>query len=175
MENPNLGKENLAFNKNAIKMGFDALSAVTGQAAVASDILLSAAPAVPEEGKKVVGIFFKEGQKVLDSMKTNMEKCLEVDWTAKDAPAKNLEVMETFCKDTFSHVSEIKKETKTLLDKATKSLPKEAKVIVETWNESVNNGYEFFQNFLFQNFEFAKKTMTDASFFTPMTEQKAAK
>jgi hypothetical protein len=175
MEIPKFTKENLAFNNSAIKMGFDALNTITEQTAVASDLLLSATPAVPEEGKKAVGIFFKEGQKVLDRLKTNMEKSLDLDWTAKNAPVKNLEVMETFCKDSFSHVEEIKKETKTLFDKATKSLPKEAKALVETWNESVNNGYEFFQSFVFKNFEFTKRAMTDAPFITPMAGPRAAK
>ena len=175
METPNFNKENMAFNKSAIKMGFDALSTINGQAAVASDFFLAATPAVPEEGKKVVSVLFKESQKVLDSLKTNMEKSLELDWTAKNAPVKNLEMMETFCKDAFGHVDEIKKETKTLFEKATKSLPKEAKTLVETWNESVNNSFEFFQSYVFKNFEFTKKAMADASFFTPAPEPRTAK
>src|SRR6185369_9368411 len=168
-------KENLAFNKSAIKMGFDALNAISGQAAVASDILLAANPAVPEEGKKALGIFFKEGQKVLDSMKVQVEKSLELDWTAKNAPIKNLEVVEAFYKDAFSHVDEFKKETKLLVEKATKPLPKEVKSIVDTWNESVNTGFEFFQSCVNKNFELARKVMTDVSAFTPTAEPKAAK
>jgi len=175
METPNFNKENMAFNKSAIKMSFDALNAITGQAAVASDILLAAAPAVPEEGKKAVSIIFKEGQKVLDSLKTHVEKSMELDWTAKNAPVKNLEMMETFCKDAFSHVDEIKKETKALVEKATKPLPKEAKSLVDTWNESVNNGFEFFQSCVNKNFELARKAMTDVSVFSPAAEPKAAK
>ena len=175
METPNFSKENLAFNKSAIKMGFDTLNAIAGQAAVASDIILAATPALPEEGKKAVGIFFKEGQKVLDSLKTQMEKSMELDWTAKNAPVKNLEVMETFCKDAFSHVDEIKKETKVFVEKATKPLPKEAKSFVDSWNESVNSSFEFFQNCVNKNFELARKAMTDVSAFTPAAEPKAAK
>jgi hypothetical protein len=175
MEIPNFSKESLAFNKSAIKMGFDALSAFTGQAAVASDILLAANPVVPEEGKKVVSILFKESQKSLDSLKTQVEKSMELDWTAKNAPVKNLEVMESFCKEAFSQAEEIRKETKPLVEKATKPLPKEAKSIVDSWNESVTNGFEFFQSCVQKNFEMAKKAMTDVSVFAPVAEAKAAK
>jgi len=175
METPNFNKENVAFNKSAIKMSFDALSAFTGQAAVASDTLLGANPLVPEEGKKAISIFFKEGQKGLDSLKKHMERSLEFDWTAKNAPVKNLEAMETFCKDAFSQADEIKKETKPLVEKATRPLPKEAKSLVDSWNESVNNGFEFFQSCVNKNFELVKKTMTDVSAFTPTAEAKAAK
>jgi hypothetical protein len=175
METPNFNKESLAFNKSVIKMSFDAMNTITGQAAVASEFLLGAIPSVPEEGKKAVSIFFKDGQKVLDSMKTQVEKSLELDWTAKNAPVKNLEVMETFCKDAFSQVEEFKKETKALVEKATKTLPKEAKSLVDTWNDSVNNSVEFFQSCVFKNFELARKSMTDVSAFTPAAEPKAAK
>ena len=175
MEIPNFNKENLAFNKSAIKMSFDAMSAFTSQAAVASDILLGANPLVPEEGKKAISIFFKEGQKGLDSLKTHVERSLELDWTGKNAPVKSLEAMEIFCKGAFSQVDEIKKETKWLVEKATKPLPKEAKSLVDSWNESVNNGFEFFQSCVNKNFELAKKTMTDVSVLTPMAEPKASK
>lgn len=175
METPNFNKENLAFNKNAIKMGFDALSAFTAQAAVASDFLLAATPSVPEEGKKAVSIFFKESQKGLDHLKTHVEKSLEFDWAAKNAPVKNLEAMESFCNEAFSQADEIKKETKALTEKATKQLPKEAKPLVDLWNESVNNGFEFFKSFVNKNFELAKKAMIDVPVFTPAAEPKAAK
>lgn len=175
METPNFNKESLAFNKSAIKMGFDALSAFTAQAAVASEFLMGVNPAVPEEGKKAVSVFFKEGQKSLDCLKTQMERSLELDWTAKNAPVKNLEVMETFCKDAFNQAEEIKKETKALSEKATKQLPKEAKPMVDLWNESVNNGFEFFKSCVNKNFELAKRTMADVSVFTPAAEPKAAK
>jgi hypothetical protein len=175
MEIPNFNKENLAFSKSAIKMGFDAMSAFAGQAATASDILLGANPAIPEEGKKAVSIFFKEGQKGLASLKTHMERSLELDWTAKNAPVKNLEGMETFCKDAFSQAEEIKKETKPLVEKIFKPLPKEAKSFVDSWNDSVNNSFEFFQGYVNKNFELARKVMTDVSVFTPAAEPKATK
>jgi paraquat-inducible protein B len=175
MESQKFNKENLVFNKSAVKMGFDALSALTGQAAVASDILLAATPAIPEEEKKVVSSLFKESQKGLDNLKTHVEKSLELDWTAKDAPVKSLETMENFCKDAFSQAGEIMRETKTLAEKATKQLPKEAKPLVDLWNQSVNNGFEFFKSCVDKNFELARKVMTDVSASTPATEPKAAK
>jgi hypothetical protein len=175
METPNFSKEILAFNKSAIKMSFDALTAFSGQAAVTSDFLLGATPSVPEEGKKAVSIYFKEGQKGLASLKTHVESGLELDWTAKDAPVKNLAVMENFYKDAFSQAAEIKKETKTLVEKATKQLPKEAKSLVDFWSESVNSGFEFFQSYVNKNFELARKVMTDVSVVTPAAEPKAAK
>jgi hypothetical protein len=175
METPNFSKENLAFSKTAIKMGFDALGAIANQAAVASDIFLGATPIVPEEGKKAVGIFFKEGQKGLANLKTQVERSLEFDWTAKNAPVKNLEVMEAICKDAFSQADEFKKETKPLVEKMIKPLPKEAKSFVDSWNESVNTGFEFFQSCVNKNFELARKAMTDVSVFNPLAEPKAAK
>lgn len=175
METPNFNKESLAFNKSAVKMGFDALNAISGQAVVASDALLAANPSVPEEGKKVVNILLKEGQKGLDNLKAHVEKSLELDWTAKNAPVKNLEVMEAFCKDAFSQAEVIKKETKELVEKATKQLPKEVKPLVEIWNESMNNGFEFFKTCVNKNFELARKTMADFPTFTPAGETKAAK
>jgi hypothetical protein len=88
---------------------------------------------------------------------------------------KSLEMMETFCKDAFSQVEEFKKETKAMVEKATKPLPKEAKSLVDTWNDSVNTGFEFFQSCVNKNFELARKVMTDVSVFTPAAEPKAAK
>ena len=88
---------------------------------------------------------------------------------------KNLEAMETLCKDALSQAVEIKKETKALVDKATKQLPKEVKPLVDFWNESVNNSFDFFQSYVNKNFELAKKVMTDVSAVTPATEPKASK
>lgn len=173
MEIPNFNKEILNFNKNAVRLGFDALSAYSGQAAVMADYVLGIAPPVPEEGKKAVGIYFKESQKGLANLKKYVESSLELNWSAKDALEKNLEAMETFCKDTFSQASEIKKEAKVLVEKATKQLPKEAKSIVDFWADSVNGGFEFFQSNVNKNFELAKKVMADVSASAPTGEQKA--
>ena len=175
MELPNFNKEILAFNKSAIKMSFDALSAFSDQTAVATDFLLGSIPSVPEEGKTAVSNYFKEGQKGLAGLKKHVESGLEIDWTAKDAPVKNLAAMETFCKDALSQAVEIRKETKALVEKATKQLPKEVKPLVDFWNESVNNSFEFFQNSVSKNFELAKKVVNDVSVFSPAAESKATK
>ena len=175
METPNFNKDILAFNKSAIKTSLDALSAFTDQTAVATDFLLGSIPSVPEEGKKAVSNYFKEGKKGLASLKKHVESSLELDWTAKDAPVKNLEAMETFCKDALSQAVEIRKETKALVEKATKQLPKEVKPLVDFWNDSVNNSFDFFQNYVNKNFELAKKVMTDVSVFTPGAGPKADK
>ena len=175
METPNFNKENLAFNKSAIKTSFDALSTFAGQAAVATEVLLGAIPSVPEEGKKAVSIYFKESQKGLANLKTHVERSLELDWTAKNAPLKNLEAIESFYNDAFSQADEIKKETKALVEKATKQLPKEAKTLVDLWSESVNNGFEFYQSYVNKNFELARKALTNVSVVTPAAEPKAAK
>ena len=73
METPNFNKEILSFNKTAIKTSLDALSAFSDQAAVATDFLLGSIPSVPEEGKKAVTNYFKEGKKGLASLKKNVE------------------------------------------------------------------------------------------------------
>ena len=81
----------------------------------------------------------------------------------------------SFCKDAFSQAAEIKKETKALVEKATKQLPKEAKTIVDFWNESFNTGFDFFQSYVNKNFELARKVVTDVSVATSATEPKATK
>lgn len=174
METSNFSKETLAFNKNAIKTSFDTLSTFAGQAEVATDALLGAIPSIPEDGKKAVSVYFKEGQKGLANLKTHVERSLELDWTTKNAPLKNLEAIETFYKDAFCQADEIKKETKALIDKATKQLPKEAKSLVDFWSESVNSGFEFYQSYVNKNFEFARKVLTNVSVASPAAESKAA-
>ena len=175
METPNFNKEILALNKSAIKMSLDALNAFSDQTAVATDFLLGSIPTLPEEGKKAVTNYIKEGQKGFAGLKKQVESSLELDWTAKDAPVKNLAAMETFCKDALSQAAEIRKETTALVEKATKQLPKEVKPLVDFWNESVNNSFEFFQSYVSKNFELAKKVATDASVFSPAKESKASK
>lgn len=175
METTNFNKEILAFNKNAIKMTFDALNAFSGQATVATDSLLGATPSFPEEGKKAVSNYLKESQKGLDTLKKHVESGLELDLTAKNAPVKSLEAMEVFYKDAFSQAAEIKKETRALVEKAAKQLPKEAKTIVDFWTESVNTSFDFFQGYVNKNFELAKKVMTDVSAVNSAAEPKAAK
>lgn len=175
METTNFSSETLAFNKNALKMSFDALSAFSGQAAVAADAVLAANPSVPEEGKKIVSTYFKENQKGLDNLKKQIEGGLELDWTAKDAPVKSLEAAESFYKNAFSQAAVINKETNKLVEKATAQLPKEAKNLVDFWSESFNNSFEMFQNYVNKNFEYAKKVTTDAFVVAPAFASKASK
>jgi hypothetical protein len=173
METPNFTKETLDFNKNAVKLSFDALSTYSGQAAVMADYFLGIAPPVPEEGKKAVSMYFKESQRGLANLKKYVESSLELNWTAKDVLVKSLEAMETLCKDTFSQAIEIKKEAKTLAEKAIKQLPTEAKSIFDFWTESVNGGFEFFQSNMNKNFELAKKVVAGVSVGAPTAEPKA--
>jgi hypothetical protein len=172
MTTANLNKEAVAFNKNVITVGFDALSAISNQVAVATDTFLDAAPAVPGEWKKVVSTYVKESQKGLVSLKKSVEAGLDVDWTAKDASVKAIDAIESFYKDAVSQVAAIKKETAVFAETANKNLPKEAKSIVAFWNDSVNQGFESFQNFIDQNFALARKVTADV---LVAAEPKAAK
>ena len=174
MDNPNFNKEFLGLGKNAVKMGFNALGAFSGQAAVVADNLWGSAPNVPEEGKKAVSMYFKESQKVLANLKKYVDSGLELNWTAKDAPMKNLEAMETFYNDTFGQAIEIKKEANALIEKGTRQLTKEGKSIVDFWTESVNGGFELFQSCVDKDFELAKKALSGVFVGTP-AEPKADK
>lgn len=175
MQNQKIAQEILGFNKNAVKMSFDALSSFSDQAAKSADQFLGAVPCIPEEGKEAVGIFFKENQKGLTSLRACVEAGLEIDWTTKEAPAKGLEAMESLCNDAFSQAAEIKKESRGLAEKATKQLPKEAKPFVEFWSEALDNGFQIFQGYVSKNFELAKKILADVSVEAPKAEAKAAK
>ncbi|HIJ95287.1 MAG TPA: hypothetical protein HPP94_06055 [Desulfuromonadales bacterium] len=175
MSTTNLNNEAAAFNKNAITMGFDALNAITNQVAVATDTFLGSAPAVPGEWKKVITTCVKESQKGLVSLKKNVEVGLELDWTSKDASAKAIDAIENFYKDAVSQVAAIKKETTVLAEANSKNLPKEAKSIVTFWNDSFNQGFESFQNFVDQNFALARKVTADVLVATQVVEPKVAK
>jgi hypothetical protein len=175
MSTTNLNTEAVAFNKNAISMGFDALSAISTQVAVATDTFLEATPAVPGEWKKVVSTCVKESQKGLVSLKKNVETGLEIDWTAKDASAKAIDAIENFYKDAVSQVVAIKKETTVLAEVNNKNLPKEAQSIVAFWNDSFNQGFESFQNFVDQNFALARKVTADVLVAAQVVAPKAAK
>ncbi|MEI6205823.1 MAG: hypothetical protein WCP20_03460 [Desulfuromonadales bacterium] len=176
METTNFSKETVTFSKNAVKTGFDTLSTFSDQAVAMSDFFLTASPSVSEEGKKAIGIYCKESQKSLVNLKKHLESGLDLDWSAKDAPVKNLEVLESFYNAAFSQATGIKKETKTLVDNAAKQLPKEAKSIVDFWFDSFNYGFESFQSVVNKNFELARKIVTtDASVIAPSVQPKAAK
>ena len=162
------------FNKNAVKMSFDALSTFSEQTAKAADQLLETVPNVPEEGKKAVSAFFKENQKGLDSLKSSVEAGLEIDWTSKEAPAKGIDAMENFYNSAVSHASAIQKETKASLKKTTDQLPKEIQPVVEFWNQAINNYFQIFQGLVTRNFDLAKKVLSDESAEAPKAETKAA-
>ncbi|MDD2735278.1 MAG: hypothetical protein PHF56_15175 [Desulfuromonadaceae bacterium] len=175
METTNFCKETAAFNKTALNTSFDALNTLSGQAVVATDLLLAAVPSFPEEGKKVVTTCIKENQKALDNLKKNLVNGLDLDFTAASAPVKSLEALESFYNDAFSQAAVIKNETKALVDAATGKLPKEAKTIVNFWNDSFNFGFDSFQNYVNNNFALAKKVATDIFAVAPAVQAKAAK
>lgn len=171
MQTVNVNGYVLDFYKNAVKTSFDALSTFTSQSAAFTETFLGNIPAFPEEGKKVVSIYFKESQKGLALAKKAVESNLELDWTSSDAPVKSLETLEAFSKDIFKEAAVIQKELKPLVEKATEQLPKEAKDLVGFSNEMVNSGSEVFQDSVTKSFESAKKTLGDVS----ATVKKAAK
>jgi hypothetical protein len=168
-------KETVDFNKSALNTGFEALTTISNQASVVADQILAASPAVPEEGKKAVTTYFKESQAALVNLKKHLETGLQLDLTAKDAPVKSLEALENFSNDAFSHAVAIKNETTSLIETATKQLPKEAKAIVAFWNDSFNFGFDSFQNYVNNNFALAKKVATDVFAVAPVAQAKAAK
>jgi hypothetical protein len=167
MQNEKIIQEIVNFNKNTVKMSFEALSTFFDQTAKAADQLLVATPYVPEEGKKAFNLFIKENQKVQANLKNFVETSIEIDWTAKDAPVKGLEAMEGFYNSAFSQTSNIHKETKELLKKTTEQLPKEAKPVVDFWNEALNSNFQIFQSFITKNFDVAKKGLKDVAAEAP--------
>jgi hypothetical protein len=101
-----------------------------------------------------------------------VEAGLEIDWTSKEAPAKGLEAVESFYSSACSQAGEIQKETEELLKKTSDQLPKEAQPVVEFWNQALNSNFQIFQGFVTQNFEFAKKVLSDVSAEAPKTAAK---
>jgi hypothetical protein len=174
MSKQNGTQELVDFNKNAVKAGFEVISSVSTQAATAADQILGATPNVPEEGKKVVDLLFKENQKGLENQKKYVETGLEIDWTSQNAPVKSLEALENLSKSAFSQTGAIQKETRELLKKTTDLLPKEAQPVVDFWNEAFNSNFQIFQNFVTKNFELAKKVVADLAAAAPKLEAKAA-
>jgi hypothetical protein len=174
MSKQNVAQEILDFNKNAVKESFEALSTISNQAAKTANQILGSTPNVPEEGKKAVDLFFKENQKGLSSQRKFVETGLEIDWTSPNAPVKGLEAIESLYNSAFSQVGVLQKESKELLKKANEQLPKEAKPVVEFWNETLNSNYQMFQSFVTKNFELAKKVIGDLATEAPKTESKSA-
>lgn len=163
MEAQDFTKQIVDFNKNAAKIGFDTISAFSGQAAKLTDSLISIVPNVPEEGKKAATLLFEEQQKSLNNLQGYVEGQLDLDWTSQDTPAKSIEVLEKFSKQAFAQADDIKKESKGLADKATEQLPKEAKPLVEFWNDAINNGFSLFQDSLTKSFELSKELLANES------------
>ena len=167
MQNEKIIQDIIDFNKNTLKMSFEALGTFYDQTAKAADHLLGATPNVPEEGKKAFNLFIKENQKVQANVKNFVEASIEIDWTAKDAPVKGLEAMENLYNSAFSQSSAIQKETKDLLKKTTEQFPKEAKPVVDFWNEALNSNFQIFQSFMTKNFDFAKKGLKNVAAEAP--------
>jgi hypothetical protein len=163
METKDYAKQIVDFNKKAAKIGFDVISAFSGQTAKLTDSLIDLVPNVPAEVKKGTDLMFKEQQKSLSNLQSYVERQLDVDWTSQDAPIKSIEALEQFSKQAFAQAEGIKKESKQLADKATEQLPKEAKPLVGIWNDAINNGFALFQDSLSKSFELSKELLAGAA------------
>ncbi|MGK2943333.1 MAG: hypothetical protein ACSLFC_01170 [Desulfuromonadales bacterium] len=172
MQNQKITQDILDFNKNAVKMSFDALNSFSDQTAKATDQLMGTIPNVPEEGKKAVSSFFKENQKGLNSLKKSVDAGLAIDWTAKDASVKGIEAMETFYNSAFTQAGEVQEQATALFKKTTEQLPKEVMPVVEFWNQALNSNFQTFQSIVTKNFELAKKVLTNDSVVAPKAATK---
>ena len=175
MEAQDFAKQMVDFNKNAVKVSFDTVSAFSGQAAKLADSLYGIVPDAPKEGKKAVDAFFKEHQKGLNSLQKYVESNLDLDWSTVEASTKSLEALEQYSKEAFNQAGDIKKETKSLIEKATEQLPQEAKPLVNLWNDAINNGFELFQDNVNKSFELSKKIFADVTAEKAGAKAKAAK
>jgi len=174
MKNQEFSQDILDFNKNAVKMGCDVLTNFSDQAAKTAGQILEITPNVPEEGKKVVDLFFKENQKGLANLKKYVDTGLEIDWSSQEAPVKGVEALESYFNSACSQASSIQKETKDLLKKTAEQLPKEAKPVVNFWTEALNSNFQIFQSFVNKNFELAKKVLAEVTPEAPKAAPKAA-
>jgi hypothetical protein len=172
MQNQKINQDILDFNKNAVKMSFDALNTFSDQTAKAADQLMGTIPNVPEEGKKAVNSFFKENQKGLNSLKKSVDAGLTIDWTAKGASVKGIDAMETFYNSAFTQAGQVQEQTTALFKKTTEQLPKEVMPVVEFWNQALNSNFETFQSIVTKNFELAKKVLTNDSVVAPKATTK---
>ena len=173
MKTQDFAKQIVDFNKNAAKMGFDTISAFSGQAAKLTNSLIGMVPNVPEEGKKATAQLFDEQQKSLNNLQGFVEGQLDLDWTSQDTPAKSFAALEQFSKQAFAQVDDIKKESQGLAAKATEQLPKEAKPLVDFWNDAINNGFTQFQDTLNKSIEISKELLATASVVTTDAKAKA--
>ncbi len=174
MDQKDFAKQIVEFNKNAAKIGFDTISALSGQAATLTDSLFGIIPNVPAEGKEATSLLFKEQQKALDTLRSYVEGQLNLDWTSQDAPIKSLEALEQFSKQVFAQTEDIKKDSKGLADKATGQLPVEAKPLVDFWNDAISNGFSLFQDSVSKSFDISKQLLDKESVVTSDTKAKAA-
>lgn len=175
MVTQDFAKQIVDFNKNAVKVSFDTVNTFSGQAAKLTDSLFGIVPNVPAEGKQAVDNFFKAQQKGINSLESYVNSNLDLDWTTTEASAKSLETLEQFCKDAFTQAGDIKKETKSLIEKATEQLPQEAKPLVELWNDALNNGFDDFQSNVTKSFELSKKILADITVEKTASKEKTAK
>lgn len=159
MEPKDFAKQIVDFNKNAAKIGFETISAFSGQAAKLTESLIAIVPNTPAELKKGTDLLFKEQQKSLNNLQSYVDGQLNVDWTSTDAPAKSIEVLEQFSNNAFAQAEVIKKESKKLADKTTEQLPKEALPLVGIWNDAINNGFSLFQDSLNKSLELSKELL----------------
>lgn len=175
MQNEKITQNILDFNKNAVKMSFEALNSFSDQTAKAADQLMGSIPNVPEEGKKAVNSFFKENQKGLNSLKKSVDAGFEIDWTAKDASMKGIDAMETFYNSAFSQAGDVQEQATVLFKKTTEQLPKEVLPVVEFWNQALNSNFMTFQSIVSKNFELAKQVLNADSADAPKSAKAATK
>ncbi len=172
MQNQKITQDILDFNKNAVKMSFEALNSFSDQTAKAADQLMGNIPNVPAEGKKAVDSFFKENQKGLNNLKKSVDAGLAIDWTAKDASAKGIDAMESFYNSAFTQAGEVQEQATALFKKTTEQLPKEVLPVVEFWNQALNSNFQTFQGIVSKNFELAKKVLSADSVAAPKAAAK---
>ncbi len=175
MESKDFAKQIVEFNKSAAKIGFDTINAFSDQAAKLTDSLIGVVPNVPEEGKKAANMLFEVQQRSLNNLQSYVEEQLDLDWTSQDAPAKSIQALENFSKQAFAQAEDIKKESNELAGKATEQLPKEAKPLVDFWNEAINNGFSLFQDSVSKSFEISKQLLTKEEEVKSAPKAKAAR
>jgi hypothetical protein len=162
MEPKEFIKQIVDFNKNAAKIGFEAMNAFSEQNAKLTGSLMGIVPNVPEEVKKGTDLLFKEQKKSLNNLRGYVDSQLNIDWTSPDAPSKSIEVLEQFSKQAFAQAEGIKKESKQLTDKATQQLPKEALPLINVWNDAINSSFSLFQDSINKSFELSKELLVKA-------------
>ena len=162
MATVDISKEIIDLNRGAVNMGIDALSALNSRLAESAEQALKLAPALPEEGQKAVRNYFKRNQKGLDLLKEQVKVLLDIDPTAKDAPLKGVQVLETATENLIKQGTELRKELNGLVEKGTKELPQEAKTVVELWNRTGSECFDLCCGLVRTNFSLAKSVLGHA-------------